>query len=157
MTGLFWNVFLALVWALMTGSFGILNYLFGFFIGYFVILLVSRTIPSINDYPRRLPRIIGFMLYFTKEMIKANVKIAVDIVTPTFLGKPGVIGLQLEAKTNFEITLVANIISLTPGTLCLDVSSDKNILFVHAMYLTDEESVRADLKQLEQRLLKVMR
>jgi len=157
MSGFFWNILLAIVWVLMSGSFELLNYVFGFFIGYLVILLMSRSISMRSDYPRKLPRACFFLLYFIEELIKANIKVAIDIVTPTFLGKPGVIGLELDAKTNFEITLVANVISLTPGTLSLDVSADKKILFVHAMYLTDEDQVRAELKNLERRLLKVMR
>ncbi|MFT4610543.1 MAG: multicomponent Na+:H+ antiporter subunit E [Cellvibrionaceae bacterium] len=157
MMGFFWNILLAAAWVLMTGSFEFLNYVFGFTIGYTVILLMSRSVSALTDYPRRLPRAIYFLLYFIGELIKSNVKIAFDIITPTFLGKPGVIGIELEAKTNLEITLVANLISLTPGTLSLDVSANKKILFVHAMYLIDEDEVRAELKHLEQRLLKVMR
>lgn len=157
MIGFFWNILLAAVWVLISGSFEFLNYVFGFLIGYVVILLMSRSVAVLTDYPRRLPRAIGFLLYFIEELFKANVKVAIDIITPTFLGKPGVIALELDAKTNLEITLVANIISLTPGTLSLDVSADKKMLFVHAMYLIDEDEVRADLKQLEHRLLKVMR
>jgi multicomponent Na+:H+ antiporter subunit E len=157
MMGFFWNILLAAAWVLMTGSFEFLNYVFGFAIGYTVILLMSRSVSALTDYPRRLPRAIYFLLYFVGELIKSNVKIAFDIITPTFLGKPGVIGIELDAKTNLEITLVANLISLTPGTLSLDVSANKKILFVHAMYLIDEDEVRAELKHLEQRLLKVMR
>ncbi|MFT6389235.1 MAG: multicomponent Na+:H+ antiporter subunit E [Cellvibrionaceae bacterium] len=155
--GFFWDILLAAVWVLMTRSFEFLNYVFGFIIGYLVILLMSRSVSAVSDYPRRLPRAIFFLLYFIEELVKANLKVAIDIITPAFLGKPGVIGLELDAKTNLEITLVANVISLTPGTLSLDVSANKKILFVHAMYLTDEDTVRADLKNLEQRLLKVMR
>ena len=157
MMGFFWNILLAAAWVLMTGSFEFLNYVFGFAIGYTVILLMSRSVSALTDYPRRLPRAIYFLLYLIGELIKSNVKIAFDIITPTFLGKPGVIGIELEAKTNLEITLVANLISLTPGTLSLDVSANKKILFVHAMYLINEDAVRAELKHLEQRLLKVMR
>ena len=157
MMGFFWNILLAAAWVLMTGSFEFLNYVFGFAIGYTVILLMSRSVSALTDYPRRLPRAIYFLLYLIGELIKSNVKIAFDIITPTFLGKPGVIGIELDARTNLEITLVANLISLTPGTLSLDVSANKKILFVHAMYLINEDAVRAELKHLEQRLLKVMR
>lgn len=157
MTGFFWNILLAAIWVLMTGTFEFLNYVFGFSVGYVVILLLSRTVPAIKDYPRRLPRMIRFFLYFIEELIKANVRVAIDIVTPTVLAKPGVIGIKLDAKTDFEITLVANVISLTPGTLSLDVSEDKTILFVHAMFLDDETEVRNDLKNLEHRLLEVLR
>ena len=88
-------------------------------------------------------------MYLIGELIKSNVKIAFDIITPTFLGKLGVISIELEAKTNVEVTLVANLISLTPGTLSLDVSANKTMLFVHAMYLINEDEVRAELKHLE--------
>lgn len=48
--------------------------------------------------------------------------------------KPGVIALPLSARTEMEITLVANLISLTPGTLSLDVSDDRKVLYIHAMF-----------------------
>jgi multicomponent Na+:H+ antiporter subunit E len=149
MMGFFWNILLATAWVLMTGSFEFLNYVFGFAIGHTVILLMSRSVSALTDYPRRLPRAIYFLLYLIGELIKSNVKIAFDIITPTFLGKLGVISIELEAKTNVEVTLVANLISLTPGTLSLDVSANKTMLFVHAMYLINEDEVRAELKHLE--------
>ena len=87
----------------------------------------------------------------------SNIKVATDIVTPPWHMKPGVIRFQLAARNDLEITLVANFISLTPGTLVLDVSDDKKYLFVHAMFMHDEDQVLKDLRGLEQRLLKVIR
>ena len=52
---------------------------------------------------------------------------------------------------------VSSVISLTPGTLSLDVSDDRRVLFIHAMFLQDEEQLRNDLRELEHRILKVMR
>src|SRR5699024_7238650 len=68
------------------------------------------------------------------------------ILTPPWHMKPGVIALPLEARTELEITLVANLISLTPGTLSLDVSDDRKVLYIHAMFLDDEEELRRNLK-----------
>jgi multicomponent Na+:H+ antiporter subunit F len=56
--------------------------------------------------------------------------------------RPGVIGVPLDAKTDVEITLLANLISLTPGTLSLDVSAT-GTLYVHAMYVHDRDGARA--------------
>lgn len=72
--------------------------------------------------------------------------------------KPGVIAMPLSAKTDFQIFLVANLISMTPGTLSLDVSSDKKTLYIHSMYVEDVEKIRKELKQgIESRVLKIFK
>ena len=71
--------------------------------------------------------------------------------------KPGVIAMPLEARTELEITMVANLISLTPGTLSLDVSDDRKVLYIHAMFLDDEEELRRNLKEMECRALELFR
>ena len=157
MIGLFWNLTLATCWVFLTGSFEVLNYFFGFFIGYLVIALVHNLLPSVKGYPQRLPRFLSFIGFFIWELVLSNIKVATDIVTPPWHMKPGVIRFPLSANSDLEITLVANFISLTPGTLVLDVSEDKKALFVHAMFLHDEQQVLDDLRQLEQRLLQVIR
>ena len=157
MTGLFWNILLATFWVFLTASFEAANYFFGFFIGYIVISVIHRRIPSLNGYPRRLPRFISFIGVFIKELVVSNIRVAIDIVTPTWYMKPGVLCFELSSKTDIEITLVSNFISLTPGTLVLDVSEDKKTLFVHAMFLAEENKTIADLKEIERRLLELMR
>lgn len=157
MTGLFWNLLLATCWVFLTGSFEVLNYLFGFFVGYLVIALIHQLSPSFRSYPRRLPNFLAFVGYFIRELIRSNIKVATDIVTPPWYMKPGVISFKISNLSNLEITALSNLITLTPGTLVLDVSEDKSTLFVHSMFLHDEEQVQNDLRQLEQRLLQVIR
>ncbi len=71
--------------------------------------------------------------------------------------KPGVIAMPLSARTEMEITMVANLISLTPGTLSLDVSDDRKVLYIHAMFLDNEEELRRNLKEMEHRALELFR
>ena len=71
--------------------------------------------------------------------------------------KPGVIAYEMEAHSDAEIMFLSSFISLTPGTLSLDVSDDRRVLYIHAMFLQDEEQLRKDLKELEFRILKIMR
>lgn len=101
----------------------------------------------------RLPYLVAFIGYFIWELVRSNIRVAWDVITITHYMKPGILAVPLEAETNLEITLLANFISLTPGTLSLDVSSDHKVLFVHAMYLTDID----DFKAVERRLLRVLR
>ena len=72
--------------------------------------------------------------------------------------KPGIVAIPLDAKTDLEITFLANLITLTPGTLSLDCSEDRKTLYIHSMYIDDLEKFRAEIKNtLEKRLLEVMR
>ena len=72
--------------------------------------------------------------------------------------RPGVIGIPLDAETDLEITMLANVISLTPGTLSLDVSEDRKTLYIHAMYVENPDDLRTEIKDgLEKRLLELLR
>ncbi|RUO23177.1 Na+/H+ antiporter subunit E [Aliidiomarina iranensis] len=157
MIGFMWNLLLAVTWVVLTGDVGGINLLFGLFIGYLVLGVMQRQIPSLRGYTRRLPRLIKFIGFFVKELVVANLTVAFDIITPVWHMKPGVIAIPLEAKTELEITMVANLISLTPGTLSLDVSDDRRVLFIHAMFLDNEQELRDSLKDLERRVLEILR
>lgn len=102
---------------------------------------------------RRLVYLGLFLAYFTWELVQANLRVAYDVLTVKDFMRPGILAIPLEARTNLEITLLANLISLTPGTLSLDVSSDRRVIYVHAMYLEEP----AEFKQFEARLLRVLR
>jgi multicomponent Na+:H+ antiporter subunit E len=157
MNGFFWNILLALAWVALSGNVSGLNLCFGLLLGYLSLTVLQAQWPALKGYGQRIPRIIVFFFFFIKELIVANIKVAFDILTPTWYMKPGVIGIHLEARTDLEITVVANFISLTPGTLSLDVSNDRRVLFIHAMFLQDEAALRKDLREIERRILQIMR
>ena len=157
MIGLFWNLLLALAWVTLTGSITAMNLLAGFIFGYVALMVLQKQVPVLKGYSRRIPRLVAFLLYFLKELVKSNLRVAYDIATPVWHMKPGVIAFPLWAETDMEILFVSSVISLTPGTLSLDVSDDRKVLFIHAMFLHDEEQLRNDLRELERRILKVTR
>jgi multicomponent Na+:H+ antiporter subunit E len=86
------------------------------------------------SYFRKVPKAISFLGFFLKEVFVANVKIAVDILTPRYRMQPTVIAYPLSVQTDVEIMLLACIITLTPGTLSIDVSKDRKTLYIHALY-----------------------
>ncbi len=157
MTGAIWNLLLGLAWVLLSGDFTGLNLLVGLIFGYITLILIEPQLDSLKGYPARVPRFIGFIGFFLKELIQANLRVAFDIVTPPWHMKPGVIAMPLSARTEMEITMVANLISLTPGTLSLDVSDDRKVLYIHAMFLDNEEELRRNLKEMEHRALELFR
>jgi len=157
MKGLFWNVALALAWIAVTGDISPSNLFLGFALGFLVMVVMRRAV-GVPDYGTRVLRVIGLMLFFLWELVKANLRVAYDVLTPPLYIRPAVIAVPLDARTDLEITLLANMITLTPGTLTLDVSADRSTLYVHAMYGENPEAVRRSIKQgFERRLLEVLR
>jgi multicomponent Na+:H+ antiporter subunit E len=142
------NIMLAFIWAAITGSFSFGTVAIGFLLGYIVIWIASPVIDP-DDYHKRLWLIVGLIFFFIKELIVSSLRVAKDVLTPgEFKMKSGVVGVPLKVTTDFEITFLANMISLTPGTLSLDISEDRKTLFIHAMYIDNEdvEAVRKDIK-----------
>ncbi|MCO5252406.1 MAG: Na+/H+ antiporter subunit E [Candidatus Kapabacteria bacterium] len=151
------NLVLGILWALLTGDLHFTNFIQGIIIGY-VILFISKNAIVKTRYFSRLPKIFLFILYFLKELIVANFKVAVDILTIKDRMRPGIIAVPLDAQTDLEITLFANLITMTPGSLSIDTSDDKKVLYVHAMYMDDPQKYKEGLKSgLERKLLEILR
>ena len=97
-----------------------------------------------------------FFFYYQKELIKANLILSYDILTPTNLMKPGIVEIPLDLKTDNEIITLVNLVTMTPGSLSLDISEDKTRLYVHVLYLDDASKFREEVKSgLEKRVKEV--
>ena len=140
------NIFLAIGWASLIGSFSLGSLATGFVVGY-VALWVARPLFGDNTYFLRVYRVVRLAALFLYELLVSSLRVAWDVVTPAHLSKPGIIAMPLDAKGDTEILLVASLISLTPGTLSLDVSPDSKTLYVHGMFVEDPEALKQELKQ----------
>lgn len=152
------NILLALVWAGLAGEVTVSTLTTGFVLGYLCLLCIYRGPSQSGEYFRKFPRVIAFVIYYLYELVKSNIMISFDILRIKPQIHPGIIAVPLDAETDLEITLFANLISMTPGTLSLDVSEDRKTLFVHAMYVDDADALRHELKDsLERRVLEILR
>ena len=124
------NLLLSFIWVALTGSMYYTNFLFGFMLGFFFFFIMNRN-ETDQRYFFRVPKTISFIAYFIYEMVKANVQVAYDVITPKYFFKPGVVRYPMDAQTEFEINVLSTCISLTPGTLILDISEDKKTLYIH--------------------------
>ncbi|MBS4059347.1 MAG: Na+/H+ antiporter subunit E [Bacteroidetes bacterium] len=153
------NLFLAFIWLTLTMKFELVNFIFGFAAGFLVLWFVNRKKTDEYRYIHFMPRLLSFLLLFTKEVIKGSIRIGYDIVTPHHYMHPGIIAVPLDAKTDLEITLLANSITLTPGTTSIALSDDRAYLYVYNVYL--EEDVQKSIDEikngLEKKLLEVLR
>lgn len=140
------NILLALSWGALTGSFTPVNLLFGFGLGH-LLLWIGQSHLAPSNYFARVRRAIGFVLYFLWQLLLANLRVTYDVLTPRNYMRPGVLAIPLDVTTDVEITLLANLLTLTPGSLSLDVSADRRTLYVHLMYMGDEERARREIKE----------
>jgi multicomponent Na+:H+ antiporter subunit E len=106
---------------------------------------------------RRLPRIAWYLVYFLYELVRANVRIAWEVVTPGFTMQAGIVRVPTRCRTEWEVMMLANSISLTPGTLTLEVDTATNELFVHALFVRSREEFLDGLARMERYLLGAMR
>jgi multicomponent Na+:H+ antiporter subunit E len=154
-----YNVVLTIFWMAVTEAFTLENFLIGFALC-FLILLLARPLfdPQSQRYftlAWKLPRFAGLMLW---EIVLSSIRVAQAVLSPDMKIKPGIIAYPLQAKSDLEITLLANLITLTPGTLSLDVSNDRRVLYIHGMFVDDPQAViDSTHESLEKAVLEVTR
>jgi multicomponent Na+:H+ antiporter subunit E len=149
---------LALAWAALQGDFSLGTLLTGFVLGYVVLFaLVRGGVLHTSRYVGRVHRVAGLMTYFLWELVRANLRLALDVATPRYHMKPGIIAVPLDVTRDTEILLLSMLINTTPGSVALDVSPDRTLLYVHVMYMTTPEAARRDIKVgFERRVLGVL-
>jgi multicomponent Na+:H+ antiporter subunit E len=151
------NILLAIAWVALTGEFTAGNFLIGFLIVY-ALLALTRPSDSARNYTARVHRIVSFSLFFLKELVMSSLFVTVQVLSPTFKMRPAVVAVPLDVHSEAGITLLGNLITLTPGTLTLEVAEDRTQIFVHAIHVDDVETFRRDIKQgFERRIIEVMR
>ena len=151
------NLLLSFIWVALTGSMYYSNFLFGFLLGFFIQWIMNRH-ETDQRYFNRVPKIIGFIFYFLYDLLVANLQVAYDVITPKYFFKPGIIHYPLDARSDMEINLLSTVISMSPGTLVLDISEDKKSLYIHVMYLKSKEAFVAQIKNgFEKKLLEILR
>ncbi len=150
------NIFLAMGFSAVLGQFTLSGFIAGFIVGYLALWL-TKSLYGDAHYFSLLPKALVLICFFIKELFVSNIRVLWEIVRPTPTSRPGIVGVPLDAQSDLEIMLVANLVSLTPGTLSIDVSEDKQTLYVHVMFLDDIEEARRSIKNgLEKRVLEVL-
>ncbi len=139
-------VLLTLVWAALQGSFSVGNLLLGvFFSG--AILYVSHPLFNPEERGlfdggrplRRVWRSLVLLLVFLREVVLSALQVAGYVLQPSLSIRPAIIEYPLNVQTDREITVLANMISLTPGTLSMDVAPDRSAIYVHAISVSTED------------------
>lgn len=148
---------LAFAWMALTGDWSLAALVFSCALGW-LLLRFMRPIGGAGFRRVRLTRLPGLLLYVLKEVVVANLRVAAAVIAPAGRLRPAIVAVPLVVDRDAEIALLANLITLTPGTLSLDVSPDRSTLYVHAMTVTSPDDLRREIRDgFERRILEVFR
>lgn len=144
MTRLIVLLLFTLTWVAVTGSFTLLNLAFGLVLSGLALFLIRENVQPSRIAVRPF-KVLSLVILFFKELALSAFKVAVLVVQPRMDLKPGILEFPLKVDRDFEITLLANLITLTPGTLSVDVSDDRRFLYVHALDCADPAATIRDI------------
>jgi multicomponent Na+:H+ antiporter subunit E len=152
------NVLLALAWAALHGEFSLATLVTGYVLGYLILMsLVRGGALAPSHYIGQAHRVLGLATYFLWELVRANLRLALDVATPRYQMKPGIVAVPLDTSTDEQVLLLSMLINTTPGSVALDVSPDRKVLYVHVMYMTTPDAARDEIKSgFERRVLGVL-
>lgn len=152
------NILLAMTWAALQGELSLANLLVGYILGYLVLGALARGGVLPSTYGKKVNAVISLAGFLFYAFIAANIRMAIDVVRSRRHLAPGIVGVPLDAQSDHEILLLATIINLTPGTIAVDVTTDRSVIFLHVMHLESPDDVRREIKQsFERRVLEIMR
>lgn len=157
MTGIFaFNVLLAFGSCALLGGFNLANLVAGFLVGFATLSLTARLFGE-GGYFGLVVRVLHLVVYFGWELTVSSLQVVWDVITPMHKSHPAIVAIPLDITDHRQISVLANLISLTPGSLSLDVSRDDNILYVHGMFVEDPDKFRSHIKSgLERRVREAM-
>jgi len=151
------NILFAVLWAAVTGSFTLINIVFGFILGALALFIIREQVGT-QAYFSRSYKILSLGALFLYELVLSAVRVATLVLSPKMDINPGIFAYPLTVDRDFEITLLANLITLTPGTLSVDVSEDRKTLYVHGIDVPDVDAAIADIRDgFERKILEAFR
>lgn len=147
-------IWLTLVWALLWGDFGLASLLAGVAVALFVVWIGRPAdvhgMQLTAFHP--LPALV-FVGYFSVQLVKSNLQVAWTVISPRPDVHTAIVAIPMHVASDGIVTLVANAVTLTPGTLTVDVHESDDgtpaVIYVHVLQFTDVESVRAEVLVLE--------
>lgn len=153
------NVFIAILWMLLIDENEIRasTFLTGFIIGIFIIFFMHRFFNQ-QFYLRRLFMAAKLILIFIYEIFQSSIIVLKQILSPKLNLTPGIITYKTELKTDGEVTTLALLLTLTPGSVVMEVSPEGNVLYIHAIDVENsKEFLFQSLKKFEKAIMEVTR
>lgn len=148
------TAWLTFVWVALWGDFTAANALAGVSVATLLLLAFPEAGPRPGFTVRPLPAL-QFVGYFLYKLVEANAVVAWEVITPNNEGvHEGIVAVPVTGASEAVVTVLANAISLTPGTLTLEVRRDPPMLYVHVLHLRSIDHTRRQVHRLESLVLR---
>lgn len=134
------NLAMAMVWELLFPEWTLAAFLVGYAIGAIILTIVYSREPK-NFYLYRLYKAFILLLIFFKEVILSGLNVFRYAFMPLSRLKPGIIKMEVDFENEAELVLISNMITLTPGTMTLEISPDNKTIYIHALDCSDPEAL----------------
>lgn len=146
-------VLLIVVWLMLTMKWTLPNLILGVMMSLIAIAVTRPTNVALRAY-----RLFVLSSYFVWEVLAANARICFAILRPRLNLQPAIVAVPVEELTHQELMALATFVTLTPGTLSVDVSPDQSTLYIHTYHLEDADQFRYDVKlKIQRRIQEVFR
>jgi multicomponent Na+:H+ antiporter subunit E len=151
------NLAIAFIWMSFHSAWDGGTFVIGYVIGLGLLFVLRRFLPQ-EFYFRRGIALIKLILLFHKELLLSGFFVAKELLRPKLNIRPGIVAVPTQLRTDWEITVFACLITLTPGTLTLEVSPNNDVLYIHSMDIPDTEQVILQIKNtFEKAIMEVTR
>ena len=101
---------------------------------------------------KKIYNALSFLVFYISKVFQANFELAFHILSPRLKMRPGILKIPVALTNSQAILLLVNMITMTPGTLTMDLSEDKQFIYVHFLFLLDEDKKIREIKNLEKRI-----
>lgn len=153
---------LVVVWVLLWGGVTLANVVGGVVVAGVLLVLIPRpALSEVDDEPDdqlqlRPVAVASLAGWFAWKLAAANVTVAIEALRPQDRSRirTAIVAVELPGCPPGIVTLVANIITLTPGTLTMEIEADEPVLYVHELTFTTREAVRSDVYEVERRVVR---
>ena len=142
---IFWTLFLFLIWVGLTMSFNSQELITGFAVSFVIALIYVKSYPSSDSFRFRPIAYIIYLVVFMKNLVLSNWDVAKRVIDPKLPINPGIVAIKTNLQEDYKKLMLANSITLTPGTITMDVQDDT--LFIHWIDVTT-----SDIKEASQEI-----
>lgn len=126
------NLFIGMLWMFLQDNWSVLTFFSGYLFGLLVLFILRRYL-STKFYLITLLAIVKLFLVFIHELFTSSILVIRQVIRPKINVTPGIFTLETELKGDLEVTLLALLLTLTPGSVVVEVSPDSKKFYIHAM------------------------
>jgi multicomponent Na+:H+ antiporter subunit E len=142
---------------LLNESWNVVIFGIGYVIGFIIIFMTRRYFPE-PFYGRKIGSIVKLFSLFIIELLKSSFVVIMQVTRPKLNIEPGIFRSETVLKTDLEITLLSTLLTLTPGSIVMEIDPKAGVMFIHAMDATEfRNSISKTKRKFEKAIIEVMR